>query len=380
LEKAIGLRGERRELQSLTSCFWANSFRKHPMIILDLFSGIGGFSKAFNDLFGTDHTHYYSEIDPYAIAVYKKQFPESVFLGDIVTIDLTDLPKIDFLFSGSPCQNLSIAKKKREGLEGAKSGLFYNAVEVWRATNPTYWIFENVASMSKKDKDIISKTLGVEPILINSSLVSAQHRKRLFWTNITGIKQPVDRGVFLKDILETNPDQKFVVNREATDKFLIGGKPKNYKEPSQKSNALTASMHKGYGNEGMTVVSALPPNSEELEPNTEFHCVAQRGRQDENGKYKQKTEARQDQKTNSLTTVQKDNLVSDSYTIRKLTPVECARLQTFPDDWNATGTFETKRGTEELPISTTQRYKQFGNAVTVDVIKEILKVIIPPES
>jgi DNA (cytosine-5)-methyltransferase 3A len=295
---------------------------------------------------------------------------------------------------------LSIAKKNREGLDGAKSGLFYNAVEIWRATKPTYWIFENVASMSKESKQTISEILGVEPILINSALVSAQQRKRLFWTNITGINQPADRGIYLKDILEIDLDQKYNVSQESVDKFLVGGKPKNYKKDIEKSTTLTASMFKGYGNDGMMVVDSnktsklgyignsdsqgnrvysdgsksvtLSANSGGLGSKTGLYCVAQRGRPDQNGKYEQKIEARDDEKTNALTTAQKDNLVSDNYVIRKLTPVECCRLQTFPDDWNLTGIFETKKGIEELPISNTQRYKQLGNAVTVEVIKHIL--------
>ena len=123
-------------------------------------------------------------------------------MGDVKTITSDkNIWSIDLLIGGSPCQDLSIAGK-RAGLAGARSGLFYEYVRILKEVKPKYFVLENVASMPKEAKEIITKELGVEPIMINAALVSAQSRKRLFWTNIPGITQPADKGILLKDILE----------------------------------------------------------------------------------------------------------------------------------------------------------------------------------
>src|SRR3990167_333258 len=112
---------------------------------------------------------------------------------------------------GSPCQDLSIAKKNRKGLDGERSGLFWEAIRIHKEIRPKYFVYENVNSMPKEAKQIITEALGVEPIMINAALVSAQNRKRLFWTNIPNVKLPDDRGIFLKDILEPSVDDTFTV-------------------------------------------------------------------------------------------------------------------------------------------------------------------------
>lgn len=155
---------------------------------------------------GIEYKEYYaSEIDKHAISVTQHNFPNTKQLGSITEFKTENLPKIDLLIGGSPCQSFSNAGKG-EGFNG-KSGLFLEYVRVLKETNPTYFLLENV-KMKKEWKDIITKELGVEPIEINSSLVSAQNRPRLYWTNIPNLKQPKDKGILLKDVLNNKYDFK----------------------------------------------------------------------------------------------------------------------------------------------------------------------------
>jgi len=146
-------------------------------------------------------TNYFaSEIDEYAMDVARLNHPDIIQVGDITEIDTSELPPIDLLIAGFPCQDLS-SLGKGAGLQGTRSGLFFQALRIFDEVKPQYWIFENVASMRSADKAKISELLGVEPIMINSALVSAQTRKRLYWTNIPGVAQPKDKGIILQDIL-----------------------------------------------------------------------------------------------------------------------------------------------------------------------------------
>ena len=145
------------------------------------------------------NNYFASEIDKHAIKVSSTNWPETIHVGDVTKLSTNLLPKIDLLIAGSPCQSLS-TMGDGSGLEG-KSGLFYQFVRINDETDPTYWLLENVNGL-KKGIDEITKVLGVEPIRINSSLVSAQKRDRLYWTNIPNITQPQDMEISLKDILE----------------------------------------------------------------------------------------------------------------------------------------------------------------------------------
>ncbi|MBN1058504.1 DNA (cytosine-5-)-methyltransferase [Clostridium botulinum] len=173
------------------------------MNVLSLFDGISCGQIALNKVGIKIDNYYASEIKEHAIKVTQHNYPNTIQLGDVTKIDLNKLPKIDLLIGGSPCQDLSIAMKNREGLKGSKSSLFWEYVKVLQKVKPKYFLLENVARMSNEDKEIINGILGVEPIRINSRLVSAQLRDRLYWTNIPGIKQPQDKGILLKDILES---------------------------------------------------------------------------------------------------------------------------------------------------------------------------------
>jgi len=161
-------------------------------------------------------TYYASEINEHSIKISQKNYPDTVQLGNVEELTeeiLLSLGKIDILIGGSPCQNLSIINIDREehskGLLGQKSKLFFEYVRVKNIINPTYFLLENVESMSAADEDIITEILQVEPIMIDSALVSAADRKRFYWTNIPNIKQPEDKIIILRDILETKVHEKY---------------------------------------------------------------------------------------------------------------------------------------------------------------------------
>lgn len=179
-----------------------NKERRERMNVLSLFDGIGCAKLALERANIKIDNYYSSEIKPSALKVLNYHYKDIFHLGNINNYNKWNLSKIDIILGGSPCQDLSIANKKRKGLKGERSVLFYKFVECLRKFNPKYFILENNASMPNKDKQKISKILGVEPIEINSSLLSAQNRRRLYWTNIPNITQPKDKNILLKDIID----------------------------------------------------------------------------------------------------------------------------------------------------------------------------------
>lgn len=310
--------------------------------VLSLFDGISCARVALERAGFEVESYYASEVDKYAIQIAQKNYPDTIQLGDVKNVDATCeyediiLGNIDLLIGGSPCQDLSIAKKGRKGLNGERSGLFWEYVRILKEVKPKYFILENVASMPKEAKAIITEALGVEPIMINASLVSAQNRKRLFWTNIPNVNQPEDKGILLKDVLE---------NDGGTDRL--------------KSYCIDANYHKGssyenYKKKGKsTTLSALGGGRG---AKTGLYAVALRNR----GQGKN-PEIGGD-KANAMTTVQTDSMVMKDMQIRKLTPTECERLQGLPDNYTQ-------------GVSNTQRYKCLGNAFNVDVVAHILSFI-----
>ncbi len=425
--------------------------------VLSLFDGLSGAQLALKRA-GIDYDGYYaSEIDEYAVAVTQNNFPNTVQLGDVTKIKKENLPPIGLLIGGSPCQDLSIAKKGREGLKGSRSGLFWEYVRLLEELKPKWFLLENVASMPKQAKQVITETLCVEPVMINSALVSAQNRKRLYWTNIPNVEQPEDKGILLKDILEpfSEMDERMIVNgksfsltasyngtvewnsvqrkqrtmvkQEAIDEKPIkaGDVSEKSVEPAEeienkdKSGCIQATywkenlksmqkrkkdglyvtqskpvkvgeFNKGsqgdrvYSDEGKSV--SLSANGGGRGAKTGLYAVAQRGRYtDEEGKRKdikgaktqQRLETSFGEKANTITNVQKDSMVLDAthreYIIRKLTPRECERLQTVPDDY----TLVPHPKYKNRMMSNTQRYKMLGNGFTVDVIAHILSFIKP---
>ena len=147
--------------------------------------------------------YYASEIKEDAIRVTQQNYPNTIQVGDIKELSGDQLPEIDLLMGGSPCQNLSIAMaiEHRNGLKGDKSSLFYEYYRLLHEVKPKYFLLENVGSMRKDDRDVITELLGVEPIKVNSKLVSAQLRNRLYWTNIPNIVYPKDKNIKLNDVL-----------------------------------------------------------------------------------------------------------------------------------------------------------------------------------
>lgn len=171
------------------------------MNVLSLFDGISCGMVALERAGIPVERYVAYEIDPNAIKISRKNYPQIEHCGDVTTSDFLEYKGFDLLIGGSPCQDLSIANQKGEGLSGERSGLFWEYVRALEVIKPKYFLLENVASMKKVYRDKITEILGVEPIMINSALVSAQQRKRLYWTNIKNVVQPEDKWIFLKDIL-----------------------------------------------------------------------------------------------------------------------------------------------------------------------------------
>lgn len=177
------------------------------MNVLSLFDGISCGQIALNRVGIKIDNYFASEIDKDAITVTQFNYPNTIQLGDVKKLKGNMLPKIDLLIGGSPCQDLSKAKTEGKGLVGEKSSLFYEYLRLLNEVKPKYFLLENVL-MKKDYRDIITKELGVNPILINSNLVSAQNRERLYWTNIPNITIPKDKNILLKDIIKDEHNWK----------------------------------------------------------------------------------------------------------------------------------------------------------------------------
>jgi len=318
--------------------------------VLSTFNGLGSIWIAL-DLLGVEvNKRYSSEIDKYANIVNDANYPDTIQLGDITKIKGADLEKIDLLVGGSPCQGFSFAGKQLN-FEDPRSALFFEFVRLLKETNPLYFLLENV-KMKKEYQDVITKYLGVEPIGINSALVSAQNRRRLYWTNIPNIEQPEDKGILLKDVLEydlTEKEKAFCIDAN----YWKKGNLKNYFDKSRRQIVFPASIV--------------------------GRRINERGVREDYNKKVSVTQCLQvkhlNYKTGCLTTVQKDNVLrvlppnryvdvynDENIHYRHLTPIECERLQTVPDNYTN-------------HVSNTQRYKMLGNGWTVDVIAHILETL-----
>jgi len=421
------------------------------MNVLSLFDGMSCGQLALDRLGINVDMYLAAEIDKYAMQIAKKNYPNTVHLGDVTKLRGVDLPKIDLLMGGSPCQGFSFAGKQLN-FDNPRSALFFEFVRLLKETKPKYFLLENVR-MKQEYQDVISEHLGVEPIMINSALMSAQNRVRLYWTNIPNVTQPEDKGIVLKDILNGNIDLDIQAGQTQPH-------PRNYKElglkrvermefrSDNKSNSVITNPNKNQipvlrpceikefntnstchhaatatdikGNESIKRVYADSGKSPTIttmggghrEPKVLCGRIVGRKINPETGKRDdynpdikavQRLEPRLDEKCGTLTTVQKDNviitpqrvgtikdggqgnriyslngkgisisaqsggtagngnmLIDNPPTYRKLTPLECERLQTVPDNYTD-------------GVSNTQRYKMLGNGWTVDVIKHILK-------
>lgn len=245
--------------------------------------------------------YFASEIDKFAIKITQKNYPNTIQLGDVRDWYKWDLPEIDLILAGSPCQGFSFSG---HGLafKDERSKLYFEFLDILEYIKPKYWLLENTR-MKKQFSDRITRNLGTEPVLINSALVSAQDRKRLYWANFP-ITQPEDKGILLKDIIEDG-----YVDRD-------------------KSYTIDANYYKG-GSEKTLKHNYLD---------------------------KSRRQAVQYQSARRLMVEEQEDCW------RKLTPLECERLQTVPENYTE-------------GVSNTQRYKMLGNGWTVDVIAHILKGI-----
>lgn len=342
------------------------------MKVLSLFDGI---SCAYEGLkrAGIDVKEYYAcEIDKYATKVSQSRHPDIIRpVNDVRELIGTMLPEIDLMIGGSPCQDLSIAKKGRKGLDGDRSGLFWEYVRVLKEVKPKYFVLENVASMPKADKDMITETLGVKPVLFNASLVSAQMRKRLFWTNIS-FELPEDKGIVLKDILQPDAEVDERMTTKDGKAYTLtasynGAVAKNSIERKQRTMVKVGYIGEGeqYGQGGQAHRVYDPagktPTLSSYAPLIKLGHV---GNSDSQGNRVYSP----DGKTPTLSANggglgAKTGLYDIENKIRKLTPIECERLQGLPDDYT-TG------------ISNTQRYKCLGNAFNVDVVATIFGGIV----
>ena len=325
--------------------------------VLSLFDGMSCGQLALQRLGIEVDTYYASEIDKYAIQVTQANFPKTIQVGDVCELKAEDYQDVDLILAGSPCQGFSFAGKQL-AFDDPRSALFFEFVRLLKEIKPKYFLLENVR-MKQQFQDVITEQVSacypdfeggdllggqIKPILINSALLSAQNRQRLYWTNIPNIEQPKDKGIVLRDILEDNPGNKYSLSVAKVDRVLNSPRGKGffYNKDSEKIGTLVAGYHKE-PTDGSYILSG-----------------AWRGRYKEDGATEQKLELNQSGKSNSLTTVQKDSVVvNDNLSWRKLTPLECERLQTVPDNYTNN-------------VSNTQRYKMLGNGWTIEVIAHIL--------
>jgi DNA-cytosine methyltransferase len=371
------------------------------MNVLSLFDGCSGGQLALQKLGIHVYNYYASEIDKYAIQVTQANFPNTIQLGDVTDLDPHEIAywDIDLMMGGSPCQGFSFAGHQLN-FDDPRSKLFFNFVEMLEIVKPKYVLLENVR-MAKKSQDVISDYMGFEPQALNSSKVSAQNRYRLYWFGKRvgdkyeqiPIPPMIDKGITMQDILEDG---------YATDEMTSNGKSHcltaryngavwwNSIERKQRTMVLkdnptmskdglirvgTAdlkghdSIKRVYAQEGKAPTLTTMQGGHR-EPKVAVGRIVNR-RLDENGTRKddqldlpftRQLEVRADEKSNCLTTVQKDNVVVSKDMWRKLTPLECERLQTLPDNYTN-------------HVSNSQRYKMIGNGWTVDVIAHILKGI-----
>ena len=311
------------------------------MNVLSLFDGISCGQIALERAGIKVDNYYASEICDYSIRITKKNYPNTIHIGDVRNVNADDIRNIDMIIGGSPCQSFSFAGKRdgmvtvekidittlEQYLDLKQSGfkfegesyLFWEYVRLLKEIKPKYFLLENV-KMSKKWKDVISRALGVEPILINSELVSAQSRERLYWTNIPNISQPNDKHIYIDNILQMDIKHEYLpktrldytnYDKSKVDKSVFKNTPTQIGNSRKFGNAVRS-----------------------------------------NGK------------AFTLRKINPNGIIDENYNIRLFTPIEVERLQTLPDDYTLIDGIKKK-----------ERYEACGNGWTVDVIAHILKNI-----
>ena len=352
------------------------------MRLLDLFSGIGGFHLGFERAgFEFDYVGF-AEVDKYASAVYKYNFPFSEELGDVRSIQSENLPKIDIITFGSPCQDFSIASK-RAGLNGTRSSLIWEAIRLITECKPRVFVWENVKGTFSSNNGadfwaIIQAFTNIgsyrlEWELLNTRWFLPQNRERLYLVGYTGDRG--GRSVFpIGEPSQSNDHRNTKVANTLQHPGHSGG---NYRgmtmiadyrndeglrvRKDSVSPTLATRKH------SQTDISTMPPFvwKDTVQP------VLTPNRANKRQDGRRFKEDGEDMFT--LTQQDQHGVKINKTSIRRLTPVECMRLQGFPDDWNEFGVFDGKK----VAISDTQRYKQAGNAVTVDVVQAVAEKIWP---
>lgn len=325
------------------------------MRVLSLFDGISCGLVALKRA-GIPVTQYFaSEIDKHAITIARKNHPEIVHLGDVVSVrqmaEAGLLNSIDLVIGGSPCQGFSPAGKQL-AFDDPRSVLFFEFVRIVRAIPNVKFLLENVR-MKKEHLDTISAYTGVQPVCINSALVSAQNRVRYYWCNWS-VDQPEDRGIYLRDIVEDGEHPEHILSKSAQQRAARTKHSKPQIMPDKtgtlntKNNSGQLSFDKGTT---LVPVGPIKDRGELKVRNHKSMCL--------DANYYKGADNHGHRTIIGIagnTEVRKD----DSITYRKLTPIECERLQTLPDNYTE-------------GVSNTQRYKQLGNGWTVDVIAHIFK-------
>jgi len=327
------------------------------MNVLSLFDGISCGKVALDRAGIETETYYASEIDKHAITVSKKNHPDIMQIGDVTQVDFKQYRSTDLLIGGSPCQGFSFAGKQLN-FEDPRSKLFFDYVRALEETNPKYFLLENV-KMKKEYQDVITSYLGVEPIEINSNLVSAQNRKRIYWTNIPGIEQPEDKGILLEDIVHERRNDNidltpyivpFDKSLKIIEKEVQKGKVGYFRTDSQanrvysihgKAVTLCGEAGGGAAKMGQYLFGCITPDRENKRQNGQRFSTGE--------------------KFYTLTAQDKHGVLVDGY-IRKLTEIECERLQTLKDGYTE-------------GITGPQRYKSLGNGWTADIITHIVRYI-----
>ena len=361
------------------------------MIVLSLFDGMSCGQIALIDMGINIERYYASEIDEFAIRQTQLNFPNTIQLGDVRLLDASKLGQIDLLIGGSPCQSFSFAGRrigmattsnelvtslsrymqlKEQGFEFAgESYLFWEFVRIWqevRTTNPSViFILENV-EMGKHWESVIDRAMGIRGIHMNSSLVSAQERKRIYWSNLrtmrtdlfghpsTAIPQPKNRGILLRHILDTNVPKRFYLKNEAAGillQHILGSEPISEEHDAQIAKMVHNDRH-NHRPLGRRHVRQLNP------------CTESNSRQP----YQQNRVYDTEGKAPALMVGVGGRTIkilvhdSDGFKIRRLTPSECARLQTIPDWYR-------------WEVSAMQQYRLLGNGWTIEVIKHLFSFL-----
>ena len=368
---------------------------------LDLFSGIGGFHLGFERA-GFEVTSYFSEIDKHAVAVYQHQFKDSTYVGSVTDVRGADLPNIDLITFGSPCQDFSLAGK-RKGMDGERSSLILEAIRLITECRPRAFVWENVkGTFSSNDGEDFAAILQafaniggyrLEWQLLNTSWFLPQNRERIYLVGYSTTPNGDWGGVFpISECRGKNNSDTRGEHQTAntlTTRYFASTSQGSYIGECDEVLKIKVANKKGYQEaEDGDAIRLYQPNSETqrgrvgkgvahtLETTGQQGVVqpVQIGQSSQTFAHKSGTLIGEDgQDAFTIRSSNPNGVIDQSYRIRRLTPIECERLQGFPDNHTEYGVYDG----EVKKMSNTQRYKQCGNAVTVDVVKAVAQQLIP---